>query len=151
MLCRKPLILNPSRHKDFSVLLWTEKKTISLFCFICPSLPQKMDFPTSVSTLTQQNNVTKCSLFDSKVESSGRSDSEAQEPEASTIYWYWYIYWYVSYVVLIPTVPEPGVRSHIQFSVPAVDISWKLFFKHSAVHAEAYCPWRCYFPQITAK
>ncbi len=47
--------------------------------------------------------------------------------------------------------PNPFVRHHLQFCVSSSGLSWKWFFKHSTVHAEAYCPWRCYFPQITAK
>lgn len=62
--------------------------------------------------------------------------------EASAIYWKFHS----------SLCPQSHILlSEVISSLNVQGISWKLFLKHSTVHAEAYWPWRCYFPQITAK
>lgn len=121
-----------STHKAFSVLS-------QLFFFLvlfCPKVSLKSTWVPKL-----QNNIRECSAFLSK----HWTNWEAIECSRTKHL--------VGSLLMFRLKPPFSLYYTISCSLSMSEISYFMekVPQTQTVHAEAYCPWRCYFPQLTAK
>lgn len=109
-------------------------------------LCQGLDFLRSAWDLNNQNNARECSTFDLKlwIILKGRFKTTGLGVKLSLS---------TNTEFLMQFYEHSTIHcqeTSLFVPVPVWE-TWKLLFKHPTVHAEAFCPCRCYFPQIMAK